>query len=350
MGVNISDIVPSEKMELPGLSGKTLAIDAYNSIYQFLSIIRSRDGTPLKDESGRVTSHLTGLLYRNINFLQNGIRPAYVFDGIPSGLKSQTLAERFERRNRAHEEWKKAIDEGDVERAKSKASQSTRISNEIVESSRILLTYLGLPIIQAPCEGEAQAAYMAMKGDVWAASSQDFDSLLFGAPRLVRNLNITGRRKMPGGREYKDIFIEEVELQRVLEENGLESREQLISLCILIGTDYNKGIRGIGPKKGLKLIRQYGTASAVLEAIGESIPRLQEVEEAFIHTAVTDEYSLEWKRPDTGRIIEFMCEEHGFSRKRVESSLNKLENKKRVKGDYKKPVPTKSQMSLDDWH
>lgn len=350
MGVNISDIVPSEKMELSGLSGRTLAIDAYNSIYQFLSIIRGRDGTPLKDESGRVTSHLTGLLYRNINFLQSGIKPAYVFDGVPSALKAQTLAERFERRTKAHDEWKRAIDEGDVEKARAKATQSTRISNEVVESSRILLTYLGLPIIQAPCEGEAQAAYMAMRGDVWAASSQDFDSLLFGAPRLVRNLNITGRRKMPGGREYKDIFIEEVDLENVLKENGLENREQLISLCILIGTDYNKGIRGIGPKKGLKLIRQYGSASAVLKAIGENIPNLDEVQDAFINTAITDEYSLEWKHPDVGRIIEFMCEEHGFSRKRVESSLNRLENKKRVKGDYKKPVPTKSQMSLDDWH
>ena len=170
MGVNLSDIVPVERKNLEDLSGKTLAIDAYNAIYQFLSIIRGPDGTPLKDSRGRTTSQLTGLLYRNINFLEAGIQPAYVFDGVPHVMKSQTLAERSERRSQAHEEWKRAVSEGDIERARCKATQSSRISNEIVESSRILLTYMGIPVVQAPEEGEAQAAYMSLKGDVWAAT------------------------------------------------------------------------------------------------------------------------------------------------------------------------------------
>jgi flap endonuclease-1 len=267
MGVNLSDIVPVEKRELEDLSGQTLAIDAYNAIYQFLSIIRGPDGTPLKDSRGRVTSHLTGLLYRNINLLEADIRPSYVFDGHPHVMKSQTLAERSVRRAKAHDDWKEAVTNGDVERARSKATQSSRINNEIVESSRILLTYLGIPVVQAPEEGEAQAAYMAQTGAVWAASSQDYDSLLFGAPRLVRNLNITGRRKMPGSKEYRDVHIEVVELPKVLEANGLESREQLIDLCMLMGTDYNPGIRCIGPKKGLKLIKEKGTLERALEAI-----------------------------------------------------------------------------------
>ena len=200
MGVNLSGIVPVENLSLEDLSGKAVAIDAYNAIYQFLSTIRGPDGTPLKDASGRVTSHLAGLLYRNVNLLEAGIKPIYVFDGVPHELKSQTLAERSERRSKAQQEWEEAITEGDIERARCKATQSSRMTNEIAESSRILLTYLGIPIVQAPEEGEAQAAYMASTGQVWAASSQDFDSLLFGAPRLVRNLNITGRRKMPGSR------------------------------------------------------------------------------------------------------------------------------------------------------
>ena len=275
MGVNLSGIVPAENISLEDLQGKIVAIDAYNAIYQFLSTIRGPDGTPLKDAMGRVTSHLTGLLYRNINLLEADIRPVYVFDGVPHELKSQTLAERSERRTKAHNEWREAVSEGDIERARCKATQSSRMTNEIAESSRILLTYLGIPVVQAPEEGEAQAAHMASIGDAWAASSQDYDSFLFGAPRLVRNLNISGRRKLPGSKEYRDISIELIELPKVLEANGLQTREQLIDLAILIGTDYNPGIRGIGPKKGLKLIQQHGDLQGALRALGESIPQAE---------------------------------------------------------------------------
>jgi flap endonuclease-1 len=346
MGVNLSDIVPAEKKELADLGGQTLAIDAYNAIYQFLSIIRGPDGTPLKDARGRVTSHLTGLLYRNINFLEAGIRPAYIFDGHPHVMKAQTLAERSERRSKAHEEWKEAVSEGDVERARTKATQSSRISNDIVGSSRILLTYMGIPVVQAPEEGEAQAAYMASRGDVWAASSQDYDSLLFGAPRLIRNLNITGRRKMPGGKEYRDIHIEVVELPKVLEANGLRDREQLIDLCLLMGTDYNRGIRGIGPKKGLKLIKEQGTLDKALQAINSSIPDAEVVREIFLRAEHIDEYKLEWKTPQRDKIVEFMCEDHGFSEARVNAALDRLEKRKPAKRT--EPMP-KSQSSLDSW-
>ena len=231
MGINLSDLVPVERRELNELTGQTLAIDAYNAIYQFLSIIRGPDGTPLKDGRGRVTSHLTGLLYRNINLLEARVRPAYVFDGHPHVMKAQTLAERAERRSKAHDEWKEAVTDGDIEKARTKATQSSRISNDIVATSRILLTYLGIPVVQAPEEGEAQAAHMAARGDVWAASSQDYDSLLFGAPRLVRNLNISGRRKMPGSKEYRDISIEVVDLQQVLAANGLADRDTAHRSC-----------------------------------------------------------------------------------------------------------------------
>jgi flap endonuclease-1 len=346
MGVNLSDIVPVQARDLEDLSGQKLAIDAYNAIYQFLSIIRGPDGTPLKDSRGRVTSHLAGLLYRNINFLEAGVRPAYVFDGHPHVMKTLTLVERSERRSKAHDEWKEAITEGDMERARSKATQSSRINNEIVESSRILLTYLGIPTIQAPEEGEAQAAYMAMKGDVWAASSQDYDSLLFGAPRLVRNLNITGRRKMPGGREYRDVHIEVVELAKVLEVNGLESREQLIDMCIMIGTDYNPGIRGIGPKKGLKLIKENGTLDKALQAAGQSIPDSDVIREIFLHGERLDDYSLEWKPPQRDKVVSFMCDEHGFSEQRINSALDRLEKKKPAKRMESMPA---SQSSLDRW-
>ena len=346
MGVNLSGIVPAENLSLEDLRGKVVAIDAYNAIYQFLSTIRGPDGTPLKDAMGRVTSHLTGLLYRNVNLLEAGIRPIYVFDGVPHELKSQTLAERSERRTKAHQEWKEAVSEGDIERARCKATQSSRMTNEISESSRILLTYLGIPVVQAPEEGEAQAAYMATTGAAWAASSQDFDSLLFGAPRLVRNLNISGRRKLPGSKEYRDISIELIELPQVLEANGLSSREQLIDLAILIGTDYNPGIRGIGPKKGLKLIQKHGDLQGALRALDESIPQAECVQDIFLRSENADITDLEWRRPDREKIVDYLARDHGFSENRVTSALDRLDGKKRT---VKKAELANSQVSLDRW-
>jgi len=340
MGVNISDIVPYDEIGLGDLEGRTVAIDAYNAIYQFLSVIRQPDGTPLKDLKGRVTSQLSGLLYRNINLIETGILPAYVFDGVPSRLKSDTISERGERRAKAEMEWKEAKDRGDMETAFTKATQSSRITNEIVKSSRILLTYLGIPVIQAPSEGEAQAAFMASRGDVWAASSQDFDSLLFGAPRLVRNLTLTGRRKLPGSRRYRTVNLEQIELQRTLEHLEI-TREQLVGLCILMGTDFNPGIKGIGPKKGLALIKKHGDLESVLEARGDEIEDHDTIRRIFLDYEGKEDYDLSWKEPDRERVIEFMVEEHDFSMDRVNSALDKLESKR------EEETARASQSSLD---
>ncbi len=322
MGVNLSDIVPSQSVALEQLSGRTLAIDAYNAIYQFLSVIRQPDGTPLRDQRGRVTSHLAGLLYRNANFLEAGMLPAYVFDGIPSKLKQRTIEERGQRRAKAKREWEEAVEKGDYQTAYSKATQASRVTNEIVESSRVLLTYLGLPVVQAPNEGEAQAAFMARKGDVWAASSQDFDSLLFGAPRLVRNLTLAQKRNLPSGKS-KDISIEVVELEPTLASMGI-TREQLVDLCILMGTDYNEGVLGIGPKKGLKLIKEHKDLEAVMRFLQVEIENHDEIRDLFLRYEQAAEYKLEWKAPDEAKVIELLCGQYDFSRQRVEAALKRM--------------------------
>jgi flap endonuclease-1 len=342
MGVNISDIVSSEKIDLKALRGRMVAIDAYNAIYQFLSVIRQPDGTPLCDQRGRVTSHLTGLLYRNANFMELGIRPAYVFDGVPPLKKHKTIAERGERRAKAKKDWEDSVAKGDYKAAYAKATQSSKITNEIVESSRILLTYLGMPVIQAPEEGEAQAAYMALKGDVWAASSQDFDSLLFGAPRLIRNLTLTGKRKMPGRDVAKEINVEVVELQQVLSETKL-TREQLIDLCILVGTDFNEGIMGIGPKKGLKLIREQGGLEGAFKLLQVEIDDYQELRHIFLDFERTDDYKLVWQPPNEEKVIEFLCGQYDFSQARVEAALRRYVSKPDERG---RGVPL-TQRSLD---
>ena len=341
MGVNLSDIVSAEQVELEDVAGQVVAIDAYNAIYQFLSVIRQPDGKPLMDQRGRVTSHLAGLLYRNANFLELGIRPVYVFDGMPHKLKARTIMERSERRNKAKREWEEAVEKGDYQKAFSKATQSSRITNEVVESSRILLNYLGIPVVQAPEEGEAQAAYMALKGDVWAASSQDFDSLLFGAPRLVRNLTITGRRRNPGKDQSKEVPVEIIILEKVLEQAQL-SREQLIDVCILMGTDFNEGVMGIGPKKGLKLIQEHGSLEKVMALLQVEIENFQEIREIFLRYEVMRDYQLEWRPPDRDKVMSLLKEQYDFSEARVDSALKRMQAP-----DSRRTVVEGSQRSLD---
>ncbi len=338
MGVDISDIVESKEIEFEELKGKSIAIDGYNTLYQFLSIIRQSDGTPLMDKNGRITSHLSGLFYRTVNIIELGIKPAFIFDGKPPELKGRTIVERIERREKAEQEWKEALESGDMEKARVMSQQSSKLTKDMVEESKQLLTFMGIPWVQAPSEGEAQAAYMAMKGSVYASASQDFDSLLFGAPKLIRNLTITGKRKIPRKNIYKEIKPEIIELNSVL--NKLEiSREQLIDIGILIGTDFNEGVKNIGPKKALKYIKTYGSLEKVMESLKIEIQNYDIIRKIFLKPDVTDNYILEWKDVNEKELINFMVNLHDFSEERVISAIEKLKAFKKVR----------SQKSIDQW-
>lgn len=342
MGVNLSGLIEPQNVELKDLRGKSVAVDAYNTIYQFLSIIRQPDGTPLTDSQGRVTSHLSGLLYRNTNLIEAGIEPSYVFDGKPHVLKSATLEGRRERREKAEEEWEQAKEEGDIKKAFSKAQQTSRMTPEIKESSKELLKYLGLPIVYAPSDGEAQGAYMCCKGDVWAAASQDFDSLLFGAPTLVRNITITGRRKVPGRDIYRDVKIELISSEEFLRTLGI-TRNQLVDMCILVGTDFNPGISGIGPKKGLALIKKHGTLENVLAHNGQVVENYEEIRDIFLNSEYSDDYVVKPSAIDREGVKRLLCDQYEFSEDRVDSALNRIENSRVAE------ISRKSQRSLDAW-
>ncbi len=341
MGVNLSPIVEARPIELSDLRGKTIAVDAYNTIFQFLSIIRQADGRPLCDEQGRTTSHLSGLLYRTANLIENGIEPSFVFDGKPSELKAGTIEERIARREKAKEEYEQALAEGDMKKAFSKAQQTSRMTPEILATSKELLTLMGIPVVQAPSDGEAQGAYMCMKGDVYASASQDFDSLLFGAPLLVRNLTITGRRKMPGKNVYRTVLPEIVDSQQMLTDLGI-TREQLVDACIMIGTDFNPGVQGIGPKKGLKLIQKHGTLEKVIEANGYDIPGYEDVREIFLNGPKSDDYAVKQGVMDRDGVLDMMTG-YGFSEDRIRMVLDKIEASRKAESDRKK------QRSLDSW-
>jgi flap endonuclease-1 len=341
LGVNLSGLANPVCVELSDLNGKSVAIDAYNTIYQFLSTIRQPDGHPLCDSRGRVSSHLSGILYRTANMIEAGIEPSFVFDGKPHEMKKDTLDGRRERREKAKEEWEEAIEEGDMKKAFSKAQQTSRMTPEISESSKELISHLGLPIVQAPSDGEAQGAYMCAKGDVWASASQDFDSLLFGAPVLVRNITMAGRRKMPGRELFKEVKTEVTELEEFLSSLGI-TREQLVDMGILIGTDFNPGVRGIGPKKSLKLIKEHGDLEHVLAHIGEEIPDYQEIRDIFLYGPNTDDYELEPGQVDRKAVLDLLTS-YDFSPGRVEAALDRIE-KCRTANRSKR-----SQRSLDAW-
>lgn len=337
----MSDIVPKEPRLLKDFSGQTLAVDAYNTIYQFLSIIRQPDGLPLMDSKKRITSHLSGLFYRNINLMEAGIKPVYVFDGKPHVLKRGTIDERIAIKEKAKVEYEAALAEGDLEKARSKAQQTSRLTGDMVEESKTLLGFLGIPCVQAPSDGEAQASYLVMKGQASAVASQDFDSLLFGSPVFVRNLTLTGRRKLPRKQIYVNIEPEMLELPKVL--STLEiTREQLVEMCILMGTDFNDGIRGIGPKKALKLIREHKELGKVIEAKSLTIENWEEVRRIFLEPNVKDA-SFCAGMPDVGKVSDFLCGEHDFSKERVEAPLARL-------GDILESKKNeKAQLRLDKW-
>ena len=338
MGVNLSAIIPAEKKKMKDFMGWSVAIDAYNTIYQFVSIIRQPDGTPLVDRMGRITSHLSGILYRTTNLMEAGIRPVYVFDGKPDELKKDTIAQRKAAKEKAQVAYEKAIEEGDMETARMKAQQTSKLTWEMVDEAKRLLDMMGVPYVQAPSEGEAQASYMAMKGDVMAAASQDFDSLLFGAPLLIRNLTITGRRKLPRKQIYIDVVPELISLEKALKTLGI-SRKQLVDLAILVGTDFNPGVKGIGPKKGFKLIQKHGTLESVINAKGLDIPNYQRIRDIFLNPKVTDDFELSWRGPDEEAIVSYLCKERDFSENRVRSTVKRME----------KARMNASQTTLDAW-
>jgi flap endonuclease-1 len=320
-------LVPRTIVKLEDLGGKSMAIDAYNALYQFLAIIRQPDGTPLKDSSGRVTSHLSGLLYRTSNLVEMGIKPIYVFDGIPPALKEVEIKRRVRVKEEAAVRYERALKEGKIEEARMYAQATSRLKDYMAEDSKKLLNLMGIPWIQAPSEGEAQAAHLAKRGDADYCASQDYDSLLFGAPKLVRNVTISGRRKLPSKNVTIEVVPEIVEMERVLKECEI-TYEQLVDVGILIGTDFNPdGIEGLGPKTALKMIKEHGTLENALPHLrnAEFPAEPQRIREIFLNPEITDSYRIEWKEPGLEGVVNFICRERDFSEDRVRKAIEKMQ-------------------------
>lgn len=327
MGLQIAEIIPKKEIEFKDLKGKTLAVDAFNVIYQFLSTIRQPDGTPLMDSKKRITSHLSGLFYRNINLLSEGIKLIYVFDGKAPELKNRTRELREESKEEAKEKYEQARDEEDIEAMGKYARQIVKLDKEKIEESKKLLQAMGIAILEAPGEGEAQASFLCSQGEVYAAASQDYDCLVFKIPKLIQNLTLSRKRKTSSG-SFVDIKPQIIELKQVLSELEI-NQEQLICIAILSGTDYNPGgVKGIGPKKALKLVKEHKNPEKVFEFLEQEGKYKVDFDwkavfELLNKPSVTREYKIEFPKINFQEIKKILME-HDFSEERIDNQLEKL--------------------------
>ncbi len=325
MGLDLKQLCVRERTNLESFTSKIVAIDAYNAIYQFLSIIRGPDGLPLSDHNGKITSHISGLFYRNINFLSIGIKPVYVFDGKPPSLKSAEIQRRKQIKKDATIKYEIAIRERNYVEAKKFAQQTSILRDDMVEESKKFLNLFGIPYVQAPSEGEATAAYLTTTGKAFASASQDFDSLLFGAKRLVRNFTNSGKRKLPNRNTTIEIEPELIQLDKTLTDLGV-TREQLVDIGILIGTDFNPdGFERIGPKTALKMIKEHGN----LENTPQIQDKLSEIDykqirSIFLKPQVAEVSEINFGNVDYHGITNYLTKERSFSLDRVDTSLNRL--------------------------
>lgn len=347
MGVKINELVQNVKRTITfeNIFNKRIAIDAFNTIYQFLAIIRQRDGTPLMDYEGNVTSHLSGLFYRSINFIEHNIKPIYVFDGVPTELKLETIKERKKIKDDAKKKMVEAQEAEDFREAKKFAQQTSKLTTSMIEESKKLLENMGIPVFQASSEGEAQSAYLVEQGDAWACASQDYDTLLFGGERLVRNFAVSRSKKVKDTTVTLD--IEYVSLPKLLENLEI-TREQLVEMGILIGTDFFPGIHGIGQHKALDLIKKYKSIKNIVSEkvkVGKKEIQLdfelvEQVKNIFLTPDIRNNYpKIKFSKINYEKIKELLIEIHNFDNQRVENALDRL----------RKLDSSKTQISLDNF-
>lgn len=327
MGVNIKDITISHPTSIKELAGKTLAIDSYNLLYQFITTIRGPDGTPLQDKNGKITSHLQGLFSRTTTLLASGLRFIFVFDGTPPPLKYQELENRAKVKMEAQAAFESAKEQGDIESMRKYASRVSRLTPDLVDEAKTLITALGQPIVQAPSEGEAQVAHIVKEKKAFAAVSQDYDSLLYETPLLVRNLSIQGRRKLPGKTGWRHETPELLVFKENLAHLGI-SPDQLLSLAILVGTDYNPGgLRGIGPKKALELVKKHTSPHELFSAVSfnekSKIP-WNNIWSTFRDMPVVSTPNLRWTPVNEEHVTTLLVDNHNFSPERVKAALTNL--------------------------
>ena len=318
MGCNLRDLAPAQPIDLSDLSGQRVAVDVFLNAYQFITSMTGEDGKPLS-YNGKPVSHLMGFLDRASIMVSEGIDPVFVFDGRPLELKRASLEGRKDRKVEAVGKWEAAMKEGDMAAAKKLGPQTAEFNREMVAETKRLFDCMGLTWLEAPMEAEGASAVRCRRGEGGAVASQDWDTLLYGSPVMVRNLTAHGTRKF--GRVMQ---AERIVLSEMLEELGI-SHEQLVDLGIMIGTDFHPGFKGIGPKTGLKLIKEHGNLEAVAQVKDHEVPEnLAEIRSLFLSHPVGPEPLPESTKAVEEDMREFLQVEMGFSEARMERALDRL--------------------------
>lgn len=335
MGVALTELLIKKEITVDSLQGKTIVVDAPMWLYQFLSSIRQRDGSLLTDSNGNPTSHLVGLFARMLNMHQQNIKLAFVFDGEPPSLKKKVLQQRKVIKQEAEKKYKEAVKVEDKELMKRYASMTSRLTKDMVQEAKDLVRACGLPVIEAPSEAEAQAALIVREEKAFAISTNDADALLFGAPRIVRNLNMAGRRKRTNKLAYETITPDMISLADNLNNLSID-QDQLIALSMLVGTDYNpKGIKGIGPKNALKLVKEFKKdLSGLFSHVKWSDHFTYSWDEVFDlikNTKTTENYSLKWESVNKEAVCKLLVDKHDFSPERINLQLKPLEEEHKRK-------------------
>jgi len=329
MGIAISELIPKKEISLQELKGKKLAVDASPVIYQFLASIRQPDGTPLMDSKDQITSHIMGLSTRIPKLMENGLKLAFVFDGKPPKMKYGESQLREQRKRKAEDKLEEAFQEGDTESIVKYKKQTIRITKDIVKDSEEFVRALGLPVIRAPSEAEAQAAFMAEQNDVFAIVSQDHDSLLYNTPRMIRNITVSPKKKIKG--TYISVNPEMIELSEVLKKLKI-NQDQLIALAILVGTDYNPGgVKRIGPKTALKLVQEHKSFEKIFANV-EADFDWKKVYATFKSMPIMKNYQLKWQEPDLDKVKKILLK-RDFAEDRVNKLLERLQPKQQKELD-----------------
>ncbi|KAF3836072.1 hypothetical protein F7725_028630 [Dissostichus mawsoni] len=313
----IADQAPGaiKEQDIKNYFGRKIAIDASMCIYQFLIAVR-QDGNLLQNEDGETTSHLMGMFYRTIRMLEYGIKPVYVFDGKPPQLKSVELEKRGERRAEAEKQLAQAQEMGEQENIDKFTRRLVKVTKHHNDECKKLLTLMGVPYVEAPCEAEASCAALVKAGKVFGTATEDMDGLTFGTNILLRHMTASEAKKLP---------IQEFHFSRILQDIGL-TNEQFIDLCILLGCDYCGTIKGIGPKRAIDLIKQHGSIEEILENIDTKDWLYREARALFLNAEVVDctTVDLKWGEPDEEGLIQYMCSEKQFSEDRIRNGCKKI--------------------------
>ncbi|ELY57089.1 flap endonuclease-1 [Natronococcus amylolyticus DSM 10524] len=308
----LRDIAVIEDVPFDEIEG-VIAVDAHNWLYRYLTTtVKWTSSEKYTTADGTEVANLIGIVQGISRFFEHDVTPVMVFDGGPSQLKEDEIESRREQRRTYEEQLETAREEGDQVAIAQLESRTQRLTPTIQETSRELLELLDVPVVEAPAEGEAQAAHVVKRGDADYVGSEDYDALLFGAPLTLRQLTSKGDPEL-------------MDLEATLERHDL-TLEQLIDAAILIGTDFNEGVSGIGPKTAISEITEHGDLWSVLEARGDTVEYGDRVRQLFRDPNVTDDYAFETTiEPDLEAARAYVTDEWGVAADEVERSFERIE-------------------------